>query len=312
VQRGVTATAEFFIFEDLLLIFTHMKFGQIENPEAIDFTLPADHADTRRVLAHPAHEAPFEVFVGCAKWNRTDLKGFYPRGTKDELAYYATQFNSIELNATFYHMPDAAQVTTWKNKTPPHFRFYPKLPMVISHYKRLVNVKQPVMEFADAVSRFEDRLGISFLQLHDNFGPGNLDRLEAFIRAFPSGIPLGVELRNAAWFTGGKETDAAFRLLEEQKMPAILVDTAGRSDLLHMRLTSPEAFIRYVGANHPSDYSRLDDWVERIALWRKQGLQSLHFFLHQNVEKESPLLAAYFIGKLNQKLGLHLEPPARP
>lgn len=289
-----------------------MKFGQTEDPETIDFRLPADHPDTASVLSAAESDAPFEVYVGCAKWNRTDLKGFYPRGTKDELAYYASQFNSIELNATFYHMPDAAQVTTWRNKTPEGFRFYPKLPMIISHYKRLLNVKQPVMEFAGAVSRFEDRLGMAFLQLHDNFGPANLDRLAGFVKAFPKGIPLAVELRNTAWFGDARETGEAFRLLEAEKMPAVLVDTAGRRDLLHMRLTTPEAFVRYVGANHPSDYTRLDDWVERVVSWRKQGLRSLHFFLHQNVEKESPLLAAHFIEKLNERLGLKLGIPAKP
>lgn len=65
-----------------------------------------------------------DIFVGCAKWNKTDLKGFYPKGTKDELTYYATQFNSIEMNATFYGMPIPDQVTVWKNKTPESFKFF--------------------------------------------------------------------------------------------------------------------------------------------------------------------------------------------
>ena len=79
-----------------------MKFGKVEDPGNIDFTLPPDHPDTKRVLEKHKDGFSFEAFVGCAKWNRKDLKGFYPRGTKDELAYYSTQFNSIELNATFY------------------------------------------------------------------------------------------------------------------------------------------------------------------------------------------------------------------
>ncbi|HYH57327.1 MAG TPA: DUF72 domain-containing protein, partial [Anseongella sp.] len=78
-----------------------MKFGNVENPGEIDFTLPPDHKDSARVLQEHKNDAPFEVYVGCAKWNRQDLKGFYPKGVKDELAYYASQFNSIELNATF-------------------------------------------------------------------------------------------------------------------------------------------------------------------------------------------------------------------
>lgn len=80
-----------------------MKFGSVDNPSDIDFTLPADHPDTLKVLQNKLSER-CNVFVGCAKWNRADLKGFYPRGTKDELEYYSRQFNSIELNATFYRI----------------------------------------------------------------------------------------------------------------------------------------------------------------------------------------------------------------
>src|SRR5690606_41015130 len=95
-----------------------MKFGKVENPELVDFSLPDDHPGTKKILSAYKAQNNFEAFVGCAKWNRADLKGFYPRGTKDELRYYSTQFNSIELNATFYKMPEWQQVETWKNKTP--------------------------------------------------------------------------------------------------------------------------------------------------------------------------------------------------
>ncbi len=87
-----------------------MKFGSVENPEAIDFTLPEDHPDTLKVLNQKGG-GELEAYVGCAKWNKSDLKGFYPRGTKDELTYYSRQFNSIELNATHYktYGPDQAK-----------------------------------------------------------------------------------------------------------------------------------------------------------------------------------------------------------
>ena len=89
----------------------------------------------------------------------------------------------------------------------------------------------------------------------------------------------------------------------------IIVDTAGRRDMLHMRLTTSDAFIRYVGANAESDYARLDDWLERIKIWKKEGLQNLYFFVHQNVEKASPLLSAYFIENVNKEFGTHIHIP---
>ncbi|MEM9001058.1 MAG: DUF72 domain-containing protein, partial [Bacteroidota bacterium] len=79
-----------------------MKFGKVDHPELIDFTIPENHPDTDALLSTFKTDANLQVYVGCAKWNRQDLKNFYPRGTKDELQYYASQFNCIELNATFY------------------------------------------------------------------------------------------------------------------------------------------------------------------------------------------------------------------
>ncbi|WP_017259788.1 DUF72 domain-containing protein [Pedobacter arcticus] len=285
-----------------------MQFGQVENPGEIDFSLPADAKETAKVLK-TNKENDFKAYVGCAKWNKTDLKGFYPRGTKDELVYYATQFNSIELNATFYSIPNRQQVITWKEKTPENFRFFPKISNTVSHFRRLNNVKEPLTQFCDAISNFEEKLGMVFLQLHDNFKPKDFDRLKTLVEEFPKAIPLGIELRNEEWFTDKKVADDIFELFNKHHIANILVDTAGRRDMLHMKLTTSQAFIRYVGANHESDYARLDDWVNRIAKWKKEGLQELYFFVHQNVEKASPLLSAHFIEKLNKALGLDLKVP---
>ena len=89
----------------------------------------------------------------------------------------------------------------------------------------------------------------------------------------------------------------------------IIVDTAGRRDILHMRLTTPNAFIRYVGANAESDYARLEDWLERLTQWKKEGLQNLYFFVHQNIEKASPLLSAHFIQKINEEWKTNIHVP---
>jgi len=288
-----------------------MQFGKVIDPGAVDFTLPPDAPQTKNILQRYKIDTPFEASVGCAKWNRTELKGFYPRGTKDELAYYSTQFNSIELNATFYGMPSWQQIVTWRDKTPEDFKFFPKLTNTISHFKRLINVKEPVQNFCNAISNFENKLGMAFLQLHDNFAPKDFERLKIVLDEFPKGIPLGVEVRNAEWFSNQKVLQDYCDLLEKYQMANIIVDTAGRRDMLHMRLTSPVAFVRYVGANHPSDIQRLDDWVARIAKWRSEGLQKLYFFVHQNTELESPLLAEHFIKKLNKSLDLSLSVPAK-
>ena len=286
-----------------------MKFGQVSNPEEIDFSLPPTPPETFELLASHKSDQPLSISVGCAKWNKTDLKGFYPRGTKDELAYYAKQFNSIELNATFYNSPAKEQVKTWRDKTPAGFKFFPKIPQSVSHYSRLLRTDEKIKEFVDATVLFEDKLGMAFLQMHDNYKPKDFDRLANFLHNFPKGYPLAVEVRNEAWFSGVEISRQLYKLLEETGTTNVLVDTAGRRDMVHMRLTTPVAFIRYVGANHPSDYDRLIAWVQVIKKWKEAGLQQLNFFIHQNIEQESPLLAAHFIAHLNKEIGTDLRIP---
>lgn len=287
-----------------------MKFGQSENPESIDFSLPEDHLRTAEILKQNDTSKPLSIYVGCAKWNKTDLKNFYLRGTKDELTYYSTQFNSIELNATFYNMPSRQQVITWREKTPEHFRFFPKITQSISHMRRLNDVQMLTDEYCDNISNFEDKLGMVFLQLHDNFKYKNYDRLINFIENFPKAIPLAVELRNTEWFNNKAVSEEVYALFEKHNVSNIVVDTAGRRDLLHMRLTTPKVFVRYVGANNPqSDRERLDDWANLLKIWVDQGIRDIYFFVHQNIELESPFLSAYFIEKLNKQFGTNLQIP---
>ena len=289
-----------------------MKFGQVTNPGDVNFTLPKDDPATKEVLAK-AKGKSFDVNVGCAKWNKTDLKGFYPKGTKDELAYYSQQFNSIELNATFYNMPSVEQVIKWKEKTPKGFKFFPKITNSISHYKRLLDVKAVTDDYCNAVVNFENQLGMVFLQLHDNFSPKEFEKLKIFIEQFPKGIPLAVEVRNKTWFEEEDVWEEYCRLLQKNKVTNIIVDTAGRRDMMHMSLTTPAAFIRWVGCNDDAiDLKRLDDWTARIKKWQKEGLKQLYFFVHQNVEVSSPLLSAHFIQGLNKELKLDLKIPAKP
>ncbi|WP_437919751.1 DUF72 domain-containing protein [Sphingobacterium sp. LRF_L2] len=288
-----------------------MKFGQVENPEEVDFTLPPIHEDTLNLLHANNYKGDLEVYVGCAKWNKTDLRGFYPPGVKDELPYYSKQFNAIELNTTFYNSPSKKQVEIWKDKSEKDFKFFPKIPQSISHYSRLQNVTEKVEAFVDATVLFQEKLGMAFLQMHDYYKPKDFDRLSSFLTEFPKGYPLAIELRNTEWFSDTDTKNKLYKLLEDTEKTNVLVDTAGRRDLLHMRLTTPVAFIRYVGANIPSDYDRLTKWIAVIKQLKDAGLEKLYFFIHQNTEEESPLLATHFITLLNREIGTTLHIPKK-
>lgn len=286
-----------------------MKFGKVDRPSKIDFALPEDHPGTQKVLSQNSKPTKPNIYVGCAKWNRTDLKGFYPRGIRDELEYYSRQFNSIELNATFYRIFPRETFEAWYEKTPDDFRFFPKVYQGVSHWKRLFDFEAYLEDYILNASNLKEKLAMPFVQLHSNFGPKNMDRLVPFFEAIPKDIKIGMEFRHTDWFNDPVVANELYAMLEAFEVTNIIVDTAGRRDLLHMRMTTNSAFIRYNGANHRSDYNRLKDWIERLDQWELQGLENIYFFVHQNVEKASPLLSAYFIRKANKRWGAGLTIP---
>lgn len=112
-----------------------MKFGSVDNPQNIDFAFPNDHPDTKKVLNKVKDDNLPEIFLGCAKWNRADLKGFYPRGTKDELAY---------------------------DKTPKGFKFFPKLNQENSNWKRLNETKSVVEDYLNNTSNLKKIMNCFF------------------------------------------------------------------------------------------------------------------------------------------------------
>ncbi len=291
-----------------------MEFGRIE-PAALKkakLALPPDHPQSTKVLASNKKKAKPKIHVGCAKWGRPDWVGkIYPKKTKaaNFLAEYAKQFNCIELNAISYKLPDDAQMKAWMEQVGKDFVFVPKFSETITHRKRLKNCEALTDEFLACVDKFGKHLGPMFLMPHPQVGPKQFDTLKAYIESLPDDLDLYVELRHPEWFKDGN-ADELFKLLQKKKIGSIITDTAGRRDCVHMRLSTPDAFIRFVGNSlDKSDYKRIDDWVERLGEWIEQGLRECWFFMHMHDELYSPELIKYLIEKLNKKYKLNIHVP---
>lgn len=286
-----------------------MKFGSADNPEDSDLSIPAASSV---VDPFTQRSDRFYVYVGCANWNKKNLKDFFPQGVRDELAYYSTQFNSIELNATYFKIFPPSRFKEWYEKTPEGFLFFPKILEEISHVRRMHDFEEPLDRWMESVQYLEDKLGVCFLQAHNNFGPEHFDRVEKFVKYWTANYRhrLAIEMRHTDWHNDAATMEKYYALLEDHGVANIITDTAGRRDLLHMRLTTPTAFIRFVGCdNDPTDFKRLEDWAKTIGEWAEKGLSQVYFFVYQHVGRESPKLAAYFIEMLNKAAGLSLEPP---
>ena len=291
-----------------------MDFGKVTQQELehIDFTLPPDTPQTQAVLSASAHTDSTRFYVGCAKWGRPDWVGkIYPPKTKpaDFLRVYASRFNAIELNAVYYQLPTAEGMRRWKEMTPEGFLFCPKFSDVITHRKRLRDIDAELDHYLSAMMELGSRLGPFFLMPHPQMGPKHVETIAHFVRNFPKDLDLFVEYRHPQWYEK-QYHHSAFDYLLEAAVGTVITDAAGRRDVVHMNLTTPDAFIRFVGNSlHDSDYKRIDEWVERIRQWSAKGLRNCYFFMHQHDELYSPELCRYLIEQLNLHCNAQLQLP---
>src|SRR5690606_13048756 len=124
------------------------------------------------------------------------------------------------------------------------FKFFPKVPRLISHLKRLNETEELVTDFTANLVPLQEKLGMVFLQMPENFMPKYIDRLPAFFKTWPKEIPLSFEVRHTDWHNDEAVANELNAILQEYNIANIITDSAGRRDLLHMRLTSDTAFIR--------------------------------------------------------------------
>ncbi len=291
-----------------------MDFGKLQDISNVNFELPADAPRNPSVLRAASSSGQPSILVGSARWAEKSLPGkIYPPGTpqKDYLHHYARQFNTVEMNTTHYRIPTREMVEQWKEKVPEHFRFCPKLPQSISHSPDFGESIGATQLFQDALYTFGKHLGTPFMQLPPTFAPHqNGKKLFAYLKNWPQDLPLAVELRHPGWFSDVRITRRAFDLLQEYGLSTVITDTAGRRDVVHMQVTSPRQAVRFVGnALHPTDYSRLDAWIERIGRWLDDGLQELYFFVHQPQEHLCVDLSIYLIRRMNERFNVQLQPP---
>ncbi len=296
-----------------------MRFGKLP-PNELDAThlfLPPDGALTQRTLSSSDNRLTPKIYIGCVQWGTKEWVGkIYPAKTKEAafLDHYVNHFNCIELNATHYQLYGTDIISKWAGKAKDKdFRFCPKVPQLISHSSTLTSEEsmQLTDRFLTGILAFEDHLGPIFMQVSDTYSPVNRKTLFRYLKSLPTDIPFFMEVRHPAWYSDNQVRKEYFKTLQSLQIGAVISDTAGRRDCVHMELTIPKAFIRFVGNNlHASDYARIDEWVLRIKQWLDNGLQELYFFMHQPEEKFAPEMCAYVVQQINKHCGMELKEPA--
>ncbi|HLO83263.1 MAG TPA: DUF72 domain-containing protein [Chitinophagaceae bacterium] len=289
-----------------------MKFGTVSDValSGLDLKLPADPALNAVVL--PGHRIESQkIYVGCGNWGHTSWVGkVYPPKTPATKyrALYPLYFGATELNATHYNIYSPAVIREWAEPARGRdFKYSPKFPQQISHYSSFVKTESLTDAFIESISAFEDNLGPAFLQVSDNFSPAKMEALYGYLASLPEDLDVFLEVRHPDWF---KQGDQLFPLLHNMNKGLVITDTPGRRDCTHMYLTMPKLLLRFVcNRDHPTTFTRIDDWADRIASWLDRGLEEAYIFLHPGDEALIPELTVAWINALNSRCGLNLKLP---
>jgi uncharacterized protein YecE (DUF72 family) len=210
------------------------------------------------------------VRIGCSGWMYDDWRGrLYPaREPKRRwLELYATHFDTVEVNNTFYRLARPEMVRGWVEQTPPGFLFAVKASRYLTHVRRLKDIERPVRRFYEPLQALidSDRLGPVLWQLPENFHRDD-ERLKGWLELLPDGMHT-IEFRHESWFA-----PEVMELLRARGV-ALTIGDHPKRPFQSLEATAPWRFVRfhYGSRGRGGNYSatELEQWARRIAQWRR-------------------------------------------
>ncbi|MBV9300583.1 MAG: DUF72 domain-containing protein [Acidobacteriaceae bacterium] len=209
------------------------------------------------------------VRIGTSGWHYKHWVGaFYPQRTPGSkmLAYYCENFDTVELNNSFYHLPKQTSLESWRDSTPAGFCFAAKGSRFLTHMKKLKDAEQGLARFLDTIEALEHKLGPILFQLPPNWEL-DLPRLSAFLNLLPRSHHYAFEFRNPTW-----STPATYDLLRRHNIAYCVFDLAGTQSPIEV--TADFAYVRLhgPGGKYQGSYSdaALRQWAKRISIWRRE------------------------------------------
>jgi uncharacterized protein YecE (DUF72 family) len=230
------------------------------------------------------------VYVGTSGYSYKEWKGsFYPEqiSANEMLSYYAERLPAVELNNTYYRLPQRSTVESWRAQAPKNFRFSVKAPQSITLYRRLKDVGWQTKNLLETVSVLGDQLGAVLFRMPEDMKKDR-GRLESFLKELPAETPAAFEFRHPTWLD-----DDVRELLRRHNRVLVVSDT-DEMPTDHIDKTADWGYVRLRRVK----YSKADltAWSKRIKgqKWKRTFV----FFKHDD-EGTGPKLAAQFI-KLNK------------
>jgi uncharacterized protein YecE (DUF72 family) len=195
---------------------------------------------------------------------------------RDRLRRYTQEFDTVELNASFYRWPRQQTFRGWRHRLPPGFRMCVKAPRGLSHGRRLYRPETWTPRLVDCWHELGERRGLLLVQLPPDQERDD-DRLDYFLRGLPEWMRVAVELRHHSW-----AVDPVFDLLSRHRATYVVMSGAGLPCVL--RATSTTVYVRLHGPDHDHLYAGsygeadLYWWADRIREWHRQHLGVFAYF----------------------------------
>ena len=224
------------------------------------------------------------ILIATQGWNYAAWVGpFYPLGTRaaEFLPLYAKAFRGVEVDSSFYAIPDARAVRAWAERTPPDFTFALKMPRDVTHERRLRDADALVGELLDRARELGPKLGPILLQMGPDFGPDELPALEAFLPRLPRDLRFAVEVRDGRWMRPAIRAKLLAFLTEQGVALALSDGRWIRRETMMELAEHPTAdflYVRWMGPDRElTDYSRLQfDRSEEIRAWAEVLKRAAH------------------------------------
>lgn len=218
--------------------------------------------------------------IGSSSWSASTWEGpFYPKGTPpaEYLAYYASKFDTVEIDATFYRVPSRRMVDAWRERTPPGFMFAAKMPQVITHEKMLTGCENDLKIFVGIMARLGEKLGPLLFQFRyfkkAEFPDPNrfIDRVQKFLPLLPSEHRFAIEVRNRHFVT-----PRLLELLHKYRVALAFIDHPWFFPIDQMLaipdvLTTDFAYVRWLGDRYKIE-EKTRSW-DRLILDRTKEMK---------------------------------------
>jgi len=226
-----------------------------------------------------------EVYIGCSGWNYKEWKGqFYPPklAQKNWLEYYAGIFNTVEVNNTFYRLPQDSTLKNWKNTAPEKFNFTLKGSRYVTQMKKLNDPVESLKKFQDAAVVMKDKLSCILWQLPPNLHR-NDEKLINFCNALSNKNKNVIEFRHDSWFHS-----EIYDILKKYKIIFCSISSPHFPE--DMITTSKTGYVRFHGKGknwYDYDYSEaeLQEWHDKII---KSAVEEVYIYFNNDINVNAP------------------------